>query len=77
MLLNQMIQGDRALVEGLRPHSEIESLVQNAIPVTEDDPASFYKVKKVLGKGAQGEVYLAERKSDGALFALKCIKVKS
>ena len=76
MLLNQMIQGDREQVEGLRPHSEISNLVTQAIEVKETNPARIYKVIKVIGKGACGEVFLVKQKADEtALFAMKCIDV--
>ena len=41
MLLNQMIDDDRMQVEGLRPHSEIESLVKNAIQIKRSNPKKY------------------------------------
>lgn len=40
------------------------------------DVKSEYNIGKMIGKGMTGQVYKAERKSDGKIFAIKVIRMK-
>ena len=68
-----MLAEQREQAEGLRPYEEITRNVTKAIQVQKCNPGEFYSFKEAIGQGAFGQVYRAERKSDGKHFALKYV----
>ena len=56
---------------GLRPRKEIEAVVKKAINLQAEDPRGKYKIGARIAIGGQGDIYKAQRKSDGLTYVIK------
>jgi len=59
-----MLAQQKEQVQGLRPHSEIEAVVSDAIQIKKRNPGLDYKIVRSIGKGGQGNIFLVQRITD-------------
>ena len=69
--LRALLMESKQEVEGLRPFTEIESLLFQACPIKNENPAHSYKIIDRLGQGTQGFIFKVKSLVDDRLLVLK------
>ena len=71
MCINMAMSEQIESAESLRPHDEIEKLVNQSIDLRKENPADYYERISKIGSGGYGDIYKVKRIKDEKFFAMK------